>query len=453
MSSSGFNLGSLGGTSSLGGLGSGIDVQAFVQAALAAPQLQVQQLQNEQSSFSSQTSALQQIQNDLNNLQSAEQALSNPLGALNTQTATSSNTNVLSAAADGTATNGVHTISVNSLATTSSYYTNDVATGDTAIATGSFQLQVGSNAPVTITVGSTNNTLNELAASINSQNVGVTASVVNDAGGARLALVSSTTGAPGDLTVSNNTTGLSFTKAVTGSNASLTVDGIPVSSTSNTVTGVISGATLTLASASASPITLTVGNDTSSATTAVNNFVSAYNQAINDINTQFAVKSDGTGGGPLEADGSLRDAQAQLLSAVAFSTSGNNGAISLASIGVNLNNDGTLSVDSGTLQAALTSNFSGVQSFFQNTTTGFAQNFDAVLNGLNAPGTGSLVLDAQGISQSQQDLASQISDLQANIAVQQQTLTQTYSQMNVTLQELPLLLQQINAELGKTTAG
>jgi len=451
MSATGINLGSLGATSGLGGLGAGIDVQAFVQAALAAPENQVQTLQTEQTSFSSQTSALQTIQNDLSNLQTAEQALSDPLGALNSQTATSSNSNVLSAAADGTATAGVHTITVNSLATTSSYYTNVVATGDTTIAAGSFQLQVGSDQPVTITIDSTDNTLNELAASINNQNLGVTASVINDANGSRLALVSNQTGTPGNLTVSNNTTALTFTQAASGNNASITVDGIPISSTTDTVTGVIPGVTLTLNSPSASPLTLTVGTDTSSATTAINNFVSAYNQAINDINAQFAVASDGSGVQPLEADGTLRDAQSQLLGALSYALSGNNGIVNLTSLGINVNNDGTLSVDSGTLQSALQNNYAAVQNFFQNTTSGFAQNLDTVLTNLNAAGTGSLTLDAQGIAQTQQDLATQINDLNANILTQQQTLTQTYSQVNVTLQELPLLIQQITAQLG--TAG
>ena len=451
MSATGINLGSLGATSGLGGLGAGIDVQAFVQAALTAPENQLQTLQTEQTSFSSQASALQTIQTDLSNLQTAEQALSDPLGDLNGQTAASSNTTVLAAAADGTATPGVHNILVNSLATTSSYYTNDVATGDTTIATGSFQLQVGSAKPATITITSSNNTLNELAASINSQNVGVTASVINDANGARLALVSNQTGTPGNLTVSKNTTALTFTQAAPGTNASVTVDGIPISSTTDTVTGVIPGVTLTLNSPSDSPISLTVGSDTGSATNAINNFVSAYNKAINDINAQFAVSSDGSGVQPLEADGSLRDAQSQLLSALSYSISGNNGVVNLASLGINLNNDGTLSVDSATLQSTLQSNYAAVQNFFQGATTGFAQNLDTVLTNLNAPGTGSLTLDAQGITQTQEDLASQINDLNANILTQQQTLTQTYSQMNVTLQELPLLIQQITAQLG--TAG
>jgi len=448
MSSTGINLGSLGATNSLGGLGAGINVQAFVQAALTGPENQVQTLQNEQTTFSSQAAALQKIQSDLANLQTAEQALSDPFGDLNSQTASSSNSAVLAAAADGTATAGVHSIAVNSLATTSSYYTNALASGTTPLATGTFKLQVGSKTPVTITIDSTDNTLNGLAAAINNQNAGVTASVVNDASGARLALVSNQTGAAGDLTVSTNTSGLTFTKAVTGADASLTVDGIPITSGTDTVTGVIPGVTLTLNSASNSPVALTVGSDTGAATNAINNFVSAYNQAITDINAQFNVNSDGSGGGPLEADGTLRDAQSQLLSALSFSLSGNNGIVNLASLGINLNDDGTLSVDSGTLQSTLQNNYAAVQNFFQNTTTGFAQNLDTTLTNLNAAGTGALSLDAQGITQTQEDLASQINELNANILTQQQSLTQTYSQVNVTLQELPLLIQQITAQLG-----
>jgi flagellar hook-associated protein 2 len=317
------------------GLGQGIDVNQFVQLALSGDQANITQLQNQQGTLNSQSKALAQITGDLTALQSAAFALNDPLGTLNAQTATSSNTNTLTATAASTATPAVHTITVSSLATTSSYYTNAVASSSTTLGTGSFQIQVGSGAPATVTVNSTDNTLDGLAAAINNQSVGVLASVINDANGARLSLVSQTTGVAGDLTVSGNTTGLTFNKAVAGSNASLVVDGVPISIASNAVSGVINGVTLNLASAApTSPVTLTVAPDTTKATAAVNQFVSAYNTTIKDINTQFQVNSDGSGGGPLEADGSLRQAQSALLGAAAYATSGNNGIVNLASIGV-----------------------------------------------------------------------------------------------------------------------
>jgi len=300
----------------------------------------------------------------------------------------------------------------------------------------------------TVTVDSTNNTLSQLASTINNQNIGVSASVIQDSNGYRLALVSTASGAPGDIAVSGNTTGVSFTKAVTGTNASLVVDGIPISSAGNTVNNVISGVTLSLGSPSpTTPVTVNVNPDSTQATTAINNLVSAYNTVIAEINSQFNVASDGSGGGPLETDNSLRDVQSQLLGALSYSIPGNSGIVNLASIGVNFNNDGTLSVDSGKLSSALSSNFSAVQNLFQNSTNGFSQNLSTVLSNINAPGTSILSLDSQSISSTSQSLTKQIGDLQAALAVQRVNLTAIYAQVNTTLQELPLLESQISQQL------
>jgi len=437
------------------GLGTGIDVSTFVQEALAGQQAEITNLQDSQTTLDSQTSELSTITSDLTALQTAVEALSDPLGAMNALAANSSDSNVLTATTDDSATAGTHTIVVNSLATQSTAYSDEVPSSTTAL-TGSFSISVGGDTAVAIPVASADGTttLSGLASYINSQsNLGVTVSVVQDAGGARLALVSNTTGQAGNLQV---TGGLSYTDSsgdaetanfntgITGANASLTVDGIPVNSTSNTVSGVITGVTLDLNSAS--PVTLNVAPDTTQMTSDINAFVSAYNQAIQDINSQFDVDSDGSGGGPLEADGTVRDAQSALLSAIAYSTS--SGSITnLASMGVNLNNDGTLSVDSDALSAALAENPSEVQSFLQDATSGFATNMNNVLTSLVAPGSGSLALDAQGISQSSSALTDQISDLEAQLTTQQQYLTEVYSQVNVTLQELPLLETQMSQQL------
>jgi len=304
---------------------------------------------------------------------------------------------------------------------------------------------VGSNTAATVTVDSTNNTLSQLADTINNQNIGVTASVIQDSNGYRLALVSTTSGAPGDVTVSGNTSGLSFTKGVTGTNASLVVDGIPISSASNTVTNVINGVTLSLGSPSpGTPVTVNVNPDATQVTSAINTLVSAYNTVITEINSQFNVGSDG---GPLEGDNSLRDVQSQLLGALSYSIPGNSGIVNLASLGVNFNNDGSLSVDSGKLASALSSNFSAVQNLLQNTTNGFSQNLSRVLSNINGAGTGILTLDSQSLTSTSQGLTKQISDLQAALAVQQINLTAIYARVNTTLQELPLLESQITQQL------
>jgi flagellar hook-associated protein 2 len=425
-----------------------VDVQALLNAALAADQTPITNLQQQQTSIQTESTTLTAIEGDITSLANAVTALGDSNGGVSALTATSSNSSVLSASADSTAAAQNHTVTVNSLATTSSYFTDPVATSSTPIASGSFNISVGSNAPVTVTVVNTNNTLDGLAAAINGMKTGVTASVVNDANGARLSLVSNAGGSPGDITVSNNTTGLNFNKAVTGLNASLVVDGVPISSTSNIISGVIQGVTLNLGSALPNTnVNINITPDNTQAESAINTFVSAWNKVIQDLNTQFTVASDGSGVQPLESDGTVRDAQQQLLSAITYSIGGNNGFVNLASIGLNLNNDGTITVDSTALSSALGSNFSNVQNLLQGT-SGISTYMSTVLNQLTDPTQGALTLDLQGMTQSNQDLTNQISDMQANYQNQVTTLTAQYDQVQVALQELPLLQSQISQQLG-----
>lgn len=430
------------------GLGQGINVQQFVQFAVANQQATIAALQTQRTTLASQTDELTKITSQLSTLDNAVSALKDPLGTLSSQVATSSNSSVVGATASSVATTGTHSITVNSLATTSSYYTGALSSSSSTISSGSFQIQVGSGSPVTITVDSTNSTLSKLASSINSKGAGVSASVIQDSNGYRLALVSTNSGAPGDLTVSGNSTSLSFTKAVTGTNASLVVDGIPISSASNTVSNVINGVTLNLGSPSANtPVTVNVSPDTTQVSGAINDFVSAYNTVISEINSQFKVASDGSGGGALETDNSMREVQSMLLGAITHSVTGNDGIVNLASMGIKMNNDGTLAVDSGALSSALASNFSAVQNLLQNASTGFMQNFSSVIAGMTSAGTGVLSLDSQSITNTSQSLGQQITDLQAALAIQETNFTKIYAQVNATLQELPLLQSQISQQL------
>ncbi|MGA2509762.1 MAG: flagellar filament capping protein FliD [Candidatus Acidiferrales bacterium] len=425
-----------------------IDVQSLLTSVEQANAIPMQLLQQQQSTLQTQSSTLTSIENDINALSTAVSALSNTSGSINSLTATSSDSNLVTATADPTAATGTHTIVVNSLATTSSYYTNPVASSSTPITTGSFQITVGSNPAATVTVDNTDNTLSGLAAAINGQNLGVTASVVTDANGARLAIVSNTTGSAGNITIANNTTSLKFNSAVTGTNASLTVDGVPINSASNTISSVIPGVTLNLVGADAgTTVSLSLSPDASQATSAVNSFVSAWNTVVQDLNSQFNVASDGTGGGPLEADNTLRGIQNQLLSAITTSVAGNNGLVNLASIGVNMNTDGTLTVDSGVLSNAVSNNFSSVQSLLQGT-GGVATILSSTLNQITDPTQGSITLDLQGMSQQNQDLTNQINTMQTQLASQDQLLVAEYAQMQNTLDQMPMLQSQITQQLG-----
>jgi flagellar hook-associated protein 2 len=447
---------STGSTGSSAGLGQGIDVNSFVQLALANDNANITNLLNQKNTIDAQNQALAAITSNLTALKSVATSLNDPLGALNSEVATSSNSSVLTANAASTAVAASHTIAITSLATTSSYYTDAVATSSTELNAGDvIAISVGGTQVASVTIDSTNNTLDKLAAAINKQTSKASATVINDANGARLALVSSASGTPGNISTSGTlhlasspSTAVNFNQAVAGLNAVLTVDGIPISSASNTVSGVINGVTLNLAGPTGNnPVTLTVAPDTSKASDAINQFVSAYNTAINSINSQFQVNGDGSGAGALESDGSLRSAQAALLASATYAGSANGNIANLSSLGINLNNDGTLSVNQGTLSSALSANYSAFQNFFQATSTGFASNLNSAITAIADPISGMLGLDAQGITKSSQAMARHITDLQAALAVKQQNLIQVYAQVNATLQELPLLQAQLSQQL------
>lgn len=434
---------------SSGGLGAGIPVATLVADSMANQTAELNLMQGQQQQLTTESTALSAINADLQNLQTAFNNLTDPAGVLTNLSLTSSNSGIVSGNAAVGSAQGTHTVVVNSLATTSSYYSDPVATSSTPIAAGTLQIQVGTNAAVPITIDNTNNTLDGLAQTINSANIGVTASVINDASGARLAIVSNTSGAPGDLTVTPSSSEINFTKAVTGANASLTVDGIPISSSTNTITSAIPGVTLNLNSQSpGTPVTIGVAPDGTDAASAVNSFVTSYNQLVTDLNTQFAVDPSTNTAGPLASDSTLSLVQSQILSGAAFSSTGNGNINSLSDLGITLNNDGTLSANSGTLASAVQNNPANVQAFFGSATAGsFGSNLNQVLNNLATPATGAVAVDMTGLRQQQTDLTQQISDFQNQMNVQEQQLTTQFNQVDVTLQELPLLLSQTQSQL------
>ncbi|HEX3353815.1 MAG TPA: flagellar filament capping protein FliD [Terriglobales bacterium] len=432
--------------------GQGIDISSVVQQILSQKSGQLQGWQQQQTDLSTQAGLLQGINNNLINLTTAVNSLVDPRGALSALSATSSSP-AIAATVQTSATAGVHQISVTNLATQSLTYSDPVANG--TLSAGSFSIQVGSGTAVSVPV-TANETLDQLASYINGANLGVTANVINDANGARLSLLSNTAGQAGTISITANTvSGLNF-NTTAGNNAALTVDGVPVSSASNTVSGVIPGVTLTLAApTSGTPAQLTIGTDPTQITDAINNFVSAYNSVVQAINTQFTVDPTTNAQGPLGSDGSLRTLQTSLLNDVTYSITGNGGFVNLASLGIDLNNDGTLTVnttataDQPSLSNILATNPAAVQTFFQNVSaTGFANHFGADLNNLIDPTEGVLTSDIAQNGAQQRALTTSIQNFQDQLATEQASLTTVYAQVNATLQAYPLLLQQVTETLG-----
>ena len=453
-SASGINLTSIL-QAAFGAASPGINVTAAVDAAVSAAQAPAQAWQNQQAILQNQAAALTQIQTDATNLDNVAQSLNSLTGPLSARTVSSSNSNAVTASAASATAPGSHVVVVNSLASVASWTSATFASSSTALPSGSFTITNGSGATATITTNGTQ-TLSDVVQQINSAGLGLTANVVTDANGSRIAIAANASGSASNFSVSG-TSSFGFSQAVAGSNAALTVDGISISSASNTVTGAIPGVTLNLLSASpATQVSLTVAPNTSQATQAIQQFVSDYNTAVSDLNTQFTFNTSTNSEGPLASDSTVLNLQNDLLSALDYTYSPASGSTTipnLSSLGITVNNNGTLSLDSATLQSALNNNFSDVQSFFQGSAlNGFANMLDQQLTSFIAPGDGAFTVDLQSINSENTTLQTDINNFQTNYIQPLQTQLQSeYSKAEILLQQLPMEMQQINTELGYYT--
>ncbi len=425
----------------------GIDVTSVVDQIVQSESTIETTWQQQKTSLQQQAVALRSLQTGVDTFKASVDALKDVLGAFSAIQISSSQPDVVSASAQSGAATGVHVLNVANLATTSSYYTDPVA-GNAPLAPGSFSLQVGTNAANTITIDATTDTLSKLADSINSQDLGVSASVITDATASRLALVSRTSGLPGDITIGNNTTSLTFNKAAKGVNASLSVDGVPITSASNTVTGVLDNVTLNLLSASGSPILLSVSTDTAEVQQGLSDFVDSYNSLIGSVNTQFAVNPSTNSQGILAGSSAVRSLQAALLTNITYSVQGNNGLVNLASIGIDLTDNGTLSIDNVKLDAVLNNQFADVKNLFQTADgSGFAQSFSAQLSTVGSSVDGVVASSVNENTSTQRMLTDAISDFEDRMAVRRQQLIQQYSKIDTMLRQYPLLMSQITGQL------
>jgi flagellar hook-associated protein 2 len=427
---------------------SGIDVSTVVGELMQVERQPEVQLQNQQTSINSQVSALTGISTQLTALYTSVNSLKDIFGAFSQNTTGSSDSAIVSATADSTAAAGTHSITVSKLATTSSSYSGYIPSG-TSLGGAQIIINYGSDPtkPVktdTINIPSADTTLQQAASYINSGSYGATASVLTDSQGSRLVLVSKSSGANGNLNVSSPAA--SFTTAA-GIDAQLTVDGVPVDSSTNTVTGAIPGVTLSLGAADTNTsVLVSVQPDTTAASQAIQNFVDAYNAVIGSINSQYTLNSSG-GEGVLAGDSMLRSLQSSLLSMVSTSTSGGGQYVNLQSMGIEMQNDGTLQINSANLSQALSSNFSDVQKFFQST-SGWGQAAGKQMLQLTDPTLGPVAADINGLKQTNQGLTDQINDFELRMATVQDQLTTQYSNLDALLQQYPMQLQQVAAQLG-----
>ena len=426
--------------------GQGFDVASTVTQILASEKAIETPWNNQLTALKAQDSVLTSLGTDLSALSTSLQALTDFQGVFSAKLGSSSNTNVLDlTSASATAVAGSHTIEITQLAQTSSNAStavsaaNDTLTGTLTIQGHTFNVDSADN----------NNTLSSLSAAINSADIGVTASVITDSSGSRLSIVSGTSGAAGQLTISASLTDASSNPVVfpsgsgqVGQDANLKVDGVSVTSPSNTVTTVIPGITFQLLALSTAPVQVQITADTTSIGTAISSFVSAYNKVIGDINTQEGKDSSGN---PEPLMGSPVLAQLQGALTGSLFTGAASGSIkNITQLGISMNNDGTLTLNADTLNSALNSHLADVTGFLQNSGS-FGQTMSTTLNnlGTQAP-NGSIYLAQQQNAAQETALNTDISNEETLLSAQKTQLTNELNMANQILQSIPSQLNQVD---------
>jgi flagellar hook-associated protein 2 len=394
--------------------------------------------------------------------------------------ATSSDTTKATITASSSALLGSYQLAVSSLATAQTLTSGTFSLTTSTLGTGTLTIALGTpsytgstpdtyssftqTSSVDITIDSSNNTLAGIRDAINASGAGVNASILNNGSTYQLILVSETTGLSNSMAISvsndsagtdTDSSGLSqlvynasanqLVQSVAGSDAAFTLNGISVSSSTNTVAEVIDGVTLNLLGTTSSAITLDVKTDTTAVVANVQSLVDKYNayQALYSSATGY----DALNGiaGSLQGDATMRAVMSQVRDALGANVSGATGAyMSIGDLGLSFDQAGVMSFTQTTFETAFAADASAVIQVFasttQNSTTvsGVADTLETALEtylqtgGILDTRTDTLNSRLSEISDDRVDLASRMQALEDRLFAQMNAMDSLLAEIEVT---------------------
>ncbi|KTT54135.1 branched-chain alpha-keto acid dehydrogenase subunit E2 [Pseudomonas oryzihabitans] len=463
--------------------GSGLDIDSIVTKMVAAEKAPKQdQLNATQTKATAQLTAIGSLKGAISEFQTALTTLNSPT-SFQARAVTLSKSDYLTATASTSASIGSYQVAVTQLAgsskvalasvpATSSTTGSDgkASTSPTTFGKGTLSIKVGDTKLSDIKVDATNNTLSGIRDAINKagQSQGISASVVNDDTGSRLVLSSTKTGDGNDISVAvsgddgsgkQSLTKLAYTPSGTDStdpaaahsltkakSAQMTIDGLKVTSASNTVSNAVDGLSFTLKATTPadSPMTVGVSQDESGVKGNVQKFVDAYNKLMGVIKTQTSVTKVGDNSAPITA-ALVGDATARGLTTTIRSELGTmqgTGAVkALADLGITTQKDGTLAIDDTKLSTMVSSNFSDLSGFFTGD-QGLAARLKGKLdpytmaNGILEQRSNSLSTTLKNVDAQTATLNTRMTALSDRLYKQYNAMDQLYSSLSTTASSL-----------------
>ena len=386
----------------LGVYGSGLDTNAIVSALVNAEiSPLVERVNRQERDRNAELSSLGSLSSSLSSIQASLESFEDG-SAFDALSITSPDS--VSVTQSGTASSGNFDINISNLASAQSLYsgtfaatTTEVGTGTLTIATGVPSYVSGSSgsysgfaqsATTDIIIDSTNNTVAGIRDAINAADAGVTAAILMDGSSVRLVVTSDNTGAANAISISvsdgdgdnSDGSGLSqlayhydssslshvgnLAESQAAQDAAFTLNGISLTSASNSITGLIDGLDFTLNRETTASVIVKVEQDRASITSDIEAFVDAYNSFQASLAKSMSY-DETMGGGVFQGDSMARQLASSMRSSITDEVAGLSGDISLlSSIGISPDRYGQLSIDSTELANALSTDLSGVRKLF-----------------------------------------------------------------------------------------
>ncbi|MGN7611466.1 flagellar filament capping protein FliD [Magnetococcales bacterium HHB-1] len=465
------------GSVTFGGLASGLPPD-MVDQLMSAQQTRLNAMKRDQSYYEGQKGAFNELKSKLSTMENKASELKSA-SEFTPYTAASSDEDYITATASSSAVAGLHTVSITSLAQSQVNVSKDSGTPVTSLTAGltaaetitiSYNDPAGTDGTLTnefsfaagTTLSGIASTINDYTWDSTDSNVGVIASVINDGDSYRLVLSAKETGqylhtddnwyqrftttidGSGDsvLSFDDGTTIEAMAdptadgEGIDAANASFSIDGVAVTSTSNTVDDIVTGVTLNLlnSDAGASTFTVTVAEDTTTLKETLNSFISAYNDVVDYIDSQKS--------GLFQTESLARSVKSMLRSVINTSTTQSDGTTMspynmLASLGIETNaKTGKLSLDSDVFSETIGQDYSAAANIFtteldddDNGSAGIAYRMVTMIDSLTDSSTGSLSSKIKGLDSRLDRVEDRIEREEVRLEKMRERLTKQYASL------------------------
>ena len=429
----------------------------------AADEQAITTKQNSITTYQSQLSEFTVVNNKLLTMKSAALDLSLSTTFL-ARTVTSSSASVLTATvADATAAQNT-AVTVDRIATKSTWMSAGMAATTSSVNTTAssqnFIYRVGGT-DITVAVPA-GTTLSGLATLINNGtgNPGVTASLINDGSGAtpnKLVLQANATGSNQEITMTAQLPDLAMSvQGQTGANLNAQVDvgGVTYQRQTNAINDVISGVTLNLQTAGSSTVSVASNND--AIQQKIVDFVNNYNDVVQEIssNTDYNTKTSSFG---ILAGTTLRDLPYGLedLMTSQVKTASNSAVTSMFDLGMAFNRDGTITIDTTKLSAAITATPDSVSAFFlgDSTTgvTGLGDKVNSYIRDLTSD-SGQIKAEQTAAQSRIDDTQQQIDDMTALLNKKYDTLTTQFIALDQYMSQMKSMSSYLTQQFNSLTS-